>query len=186
MNYFVIQVKTRGEGKFLTIARKKGIGEGVKLVWPRRLLSIRRKGRMHKSLAPIYPGYIFIEAEHLPNEDYWKLKRTPGFYRFLESNHNIKPLEGEDKRLLLHFLSFGEIVEKSLVTFDENSRIKVIDGPLSGLAGKIVKVDKRKKRAKVKLDLYDNSFLVDLSYEILEESKEKEKTTPSPQTENGW
>jgi transcription termination/antitermination protein NusG len=43
----------------------------------------------------------------------------------------------------------------------------VINGPLKGLEGKIVKVDKRKGRAKVKLDLYDESFLVDLSFELL-------------------
>jgi transcriptional antiterminator NusG len=62
----------------------------------------------------------------------------------------------------------GPLAGKSKVVFDENSRIVVIEGPLSGLEGKIIKVDKRKGRAKIKLDLYDDSFSIDLAFEVLE------------------
>jgi len=90
------------------------------------------------------------------------------------SNDNIVPLSKEDKELLNHFLSFGEIVDKSLVTFDRNNRIKVVSGPLQGLDGLIVKVDRRKKRAKVKLDLYKNSFIIDFGFEALDNVSEQE------------
>jgi transcriptional antiterminator NusG len=53
------------------------------------------------------------------------------------------------------------------VYFDRNSRIVVLEGPLMGLEGKIIKVDKRKGRAKIKLDLYDNSFSCDLAFEVI-------------------
>jgi transcriptional antiterminator NusG len=36
-----------------------------------------------------------------------------------------------------------------------------------GLEGKIVKVDKRKGRAKIKLDLYNDSFAIDLAFEVI-------------------
>jgi transcriptional antiterminator NusG len=60
----------------------------------------------------------------------------------------------------------------SKVYFDEDARIVVVDGPLAGLEGKIVKVDKRKGRAKIKLDLYDDSFTIDLGFELLEKAAE--------------
>jgi transcriptional antiterminator NusG len=96
------------------------------------------------------------------------LKALPGFIRFLPSNTNIAPLETRDQQLLLHFLAFGEIVEKSRVYFDENRRIRVLAGPLKGLEGMIVRVDKRKGRAKVRLEMYNNSFEVDFGFEALE------------------
>jgi len=98
------------------------------------------------------------------------IRNCTGFVRFLKTNQDIRPLEGEDLELVRHFLSFGEIVEQSKVTFDVNNRIVVQEGPLKGLEGRITKVDKRKGRAKVQLDMYDNSFRIDLGFEVLAES----------------
>jgi transcriptional antiterminator NusG len=70
--------------------------------------------------------------------------------------------------LVLHFIrKVGPLAGKSLVTFDENSKIIVIEGPLAGLEGKIVKVDRRKGRAKIKLDIYGDSFTIDFAFEAL-------------------
>lgn len=59
------------------------------------------------------------------------------------------------------------MAEKSKVYFNEEDRIVVSEGPLKGLEGRIIKVDKRKGRAKIKLDFYDNSFAIDLAFEII-------------------
>lgn len=174
MNYFAFQVRTRSEGKYLKLARymmdaKKLYPEEYgRLVWPRRTLTIRKKGGLKDSLAPIFPGYLFLETEKLHPDVYWTFKKIDGFFRFLKSNTDIEPLFGDDRELLLHFLSYGEIVSKSKVYFDEDQRIRVLSGPLSGMEGKIVKVNKRKRRAKVRLNLYDDSFLIDFGFEILE------------------
>jgi transcriptional antiterminator NusG len=66
---------------------------------------------------------------------------------------------------------FGPVAGISKVYFDQNSRIVVVEGPLAGLEGNIIKVDKRKRRAKVKLDVYDDSFAIDLAFETLEPSE---------------
>jgi transcriptional antiterminator NusG len=173
MNYYAIQVKTREEKKFLALARNTGAVEPYTLVFPRRTLTIRRLGKNKTVEAPIFPGYIFFEAEQIDPDMYWRIKRISGFFRFLKSNQDIRPLEGKDLELLLHFLSFGEVVKKSKVRFDENSRIVIIQGPLKGLEGLIVKVDKRKGRAKLQLDMYTDTFLVDLGIEFLEEAEMK-------------
>ena len=70
--------------------------------------------------------------------------------------------------MLSHFLAFGEIVDKSMVTFDEDRRIRVLSGPLKGLEGRIVRVDRRKGRAKVRLEMYEDSFEIDFGFESLE------------------
>jgi transcriptional antiterminator NusG len=168
MAFFAAQIWTGSEGKFLSLVPKKRIPSSVRLIWPRRNLKIRRGGKWRDSLAPIFPSYLFIQADSVDPDLYWILRRTPGFIRFLISNDNIVPMEKEDQELLSHFLSFGEVVDKSLVVFDENRRIRVLAGPLKGLEGRIVKVDHRKGRAKVKLEMYENSFDVDFGFQVLE------------------
>lgn len=178
MSYFVFQVRTGQEQRVIDIAANE-LGSEVKLVWPRRVLQIRRRGKKLKQVAPIFPGYLFLESDTLEDPLYWQLRHLPGFIRFLEDNHNVRPLKYDEERLLLHFLGFGEVVDRSRVQFDENSRIEVLDGPLKGLEGRIVKVDKRKKRAKVRLDLYEDAFLIDFGFEDMSPAQreaERERT----------
>lgn len=172
MDYYVLQVYTGEEERYMQLAEEE-IGGRARLIWPRRQLHIRKRGVRRKVLAPLFPGYLFLEAEELRSPLIKALKRVSGFVRFLESTVNPKPLRGDDLELVRHFLGFGEIVKESKVTFDENSRIQVVEGPLQGLEGRIVKVDRRKGRAKVRLDLYKDSFLVDLGFEIMSQSRSK-------------
>ena len=169
MNYYAIQVKTRGEEKFVRLFSAQNPKTPFQLHFPRRNVDIRRGGRLHKATAAVFPGYIFIEAEEDDIiAEQWAFRRTDGFFRFLKSNQNIRPLVDRDLELVLHFIKrAGPVAGISRVYFNENSRIVVVDGPLMGLEGRIIKVDKRKKRAKVKLSLYDDSFAIDLAFEVM-------------------
>ena len=170
MDYYALQVKTRGEEKFIRLFRAQNPEIKAPLHFPQRCLDLRRRGKLTPSRFPIFPGYVFLEMDEDDNilEYQWAFRRTDGFYRFLKSNQDIVPLQNRDLELVLHFIkTVGPLAGKSKVTFDDNSRIVVISGPLSGLEGKIVKADKRKGRAKVKLDLYGDSFCIDFAFEVL-------------------
>lgn len=174
--FFVIQSTTGEEDRFMRLAAlalEQHEIRDTRLWWPRRRLSIRKRGRTTPSLAPLFPGYVILEAPEVDRPRLDVIRRCNGFVRFLKSNLDIRPLGGDDLDLVRHFLSFGEIVEQSRVTFDVNNRIVVQEGPLTGLEGRIVKVDKRKGRAKVRLDMYDNSFLIDLGFEIMAEKRKQ-------------
>jgi transcriptional antiterminator NusG len=169
VNYYAIQVKSRTENKFITIFRKRYPENNLPLYFPQRRLDIRKNGKSRVQKAPVFPGYIFVETENSEEitSCQWDFRRTEGFYRFLRSNQEIVPLRGKDLELVLHFINTGPVAGRSKVYFNENSRIVVLEGPLLGLEGKIIKVDKRKGRAKIKLDLYDDSFAIDLAFEVI-------------------
>jgi transcription termination/antitermination protein NusG len=175
VKYFVLQVTTGEEDKFVRLARTYINADAERLFWPRRKLRIRKKGKQKDKDIPLFPGYVFLETEELDPDTYWKIRRINGFFQFLPSNRRIEPLAGKDEELIRHFLSYGEVLDKSMVYFDENNRIRVVRGALKGLEGNVVKVDRRKRRAKVKLMLYDNSFLVDFGFELLEPADSTEK-----------
>jgi transcriptional antiterminator NusG len=168
MPFFALQVWTGNEAKFFALAGKMLEEAGSRLLWPRRSLRIRRAGTWRDSVAPIFPSYLFLQAPSVDPRLYADLKRTPGFVRFLPSNDGAAPLEAKDQALLTHFLSFGEVVQKSSAYFDENQRIRVVSGPLKSLEGMIVRVDRRKGRARVRLEMYEDSFEVDFGFESLD------------------
>jgi transcriptional antiterminator NusG len=172
MYYYALQVKTRSEEEYMkraafslnALARESGAGYVPCMYFPKRKMTLRKEGKNVTVIEPVFPGYVFLETEDFTTEMYWALRTTPGFFRLLPENQKPAPLAGRDLATLKHFLAYGPVADRSLVTFDANNRIHVIQGPLKGLEGKIVKVDKRKGRAKVELDMYGESFLVDLSF----------------------
>jgi transcriptional antiterminator NusG len=171
MNYYAAQVQTGKEDKIIesvqsTLAFRI---EKQRFIFPKRLLKIRKEGVIKSELKPIFPGYLFVDAENIDTELYNTLRYTQGFFRFLKSNQDITVLSGKDLSILQHFLQFGQSISTSQVYFDENDRICVTDGPLKGLEGMIIKVDKRKKRAKIKMDFANDSILIDLGFEIIKE-----------------
>ncbi|RPJ08329.1 MAG: antiterminator LoaP [Spirochaetaceae bacterium] len=165
MNYYVIQVKTGKEGDFLSNARELLPRADCDLFWLRRSLAIKKQGKLKEVLAPVFPGYLILETETVTPLLFRNLKALTGFSRFLKSNLEITPIFGKDLELVMHFIRHGEVMEKSQVVFSKDQKIKILAGPLKGLEGMIVKVDKRKKRIKVRLALYDNAFLIDFGFE---------------------
>jgi transcriptional antiterminator NusG len=169
MNYYAVQVQTGSEEKIIdnvktTLAYKL---EQQNFIFPKRILKIRKSGILKDEAKPVFPGYFFIEAENINTELYNTLRGTKGFYRFLKSNQEITALTGKDLSILQHFINFGQTISTSQVYFDENDRICVTSGPLKGLEGMIIKVDKRKNRAKIKMDFANENLLIDLGFELI-------------------
>jgi len=172
MNYYAMQILTNKEDDF--VRRASAFFDKDRLIAPKRVLNVRRSGKTRTESKPVFSGYVFVESESLLDELdlYWNLRHTPGFIRFLRSNAAPTPLTAPDRRLLRHFMSFGGKADTSKVIFDENDRIVVLEGPLKGLEGKIVKVDRRKGRAKVALDICETGFLIDLGFKVVERVKD--------------
>jgi transcriptional antiterminator NusG len=171
MNYYALHVKTNCEEQYIKRFEALNPASGVSLHFPRRRIVIRRQGKRISTDAPVFPGYIFVETD-TPEEmaaSRRAFREIEGFCRFLRSNQDVCPLSDRDMEIVLHFTrTFGPVAGVSKVYFDENSKIAVVEGPLAGLEGKIIKVDKRKGRAKIRLDIYDDSFAIDLAFETLE------------------
>lgn len=169
MNYYTAQIKTLKEEDYIKRLQDLLLFRAGKqrFIFPKKMMPIRRKGKEVKEMLPLFPGYIFIEAEEVDTELYNIMRYTPNFYRFLPDNKDRRPLDGKDLSLITHFLSFGEIIESSKVFFDENERIVVAEGPLKGLEGCIIKVDKRKKRARIRVDISQNSLTLDLAFDVI-------------------
>lgn len=171
MNFFAVQVWT---GKERDFADRVALDPRVKAeaIVPMRAINERKRGRTWRVERPLFAGYAFIatEAELLDPVQRWALRSTRFFIRALPTSADPRPVKEGDRRLIAHFMSFGKVADVSKVTFDENERIVVVEGPLKGLEALIERVDKRKRRAKIRLAMCEDSFLVDLGFELLDRS----------------
>lgn len=172
MNYYVIRVSPGKELVFQQQTAKQLDDPTVAVVYPRRKLFQTRKGKKKEVEVALFPGYVFLRVE-VPLETalYERFKPLPGYLHFLKDEQGAAELSGRDLKLLGRFLKFGEIVPLSQVMFDENQRIRVLSGPMEGLDGQIIHVDRRKRRAKIRLDLTHGEFTVTLGFEVLEKTE---------------
>ncbi len=175
MYFFAMQIMTGQEEAYVDLYQKT-YGE-IRLHAIKKTILSRKKGKAVNLTSMMFPGYLFFQCDQElpPASVVGGLKRTRNFVRILPSTNGIKPLGERDTAIIRHLVSYGQTIGTSLVTFDENNRIKVIQGPLAGLEGMIVKVDRRKRRAKVRLDLNNSPIVFDLGYESIETAAETPK-----------
>ena len=166
--FYVIRVAPRKEESFLRLSARLITDEGVSVLFPRRRMEHLKKGKRVQAEVALFPGYVFLKAEEgLPAELFVRIKALPGFNHFLKQEGQVAEVKGKDLELLRHFLKFGEVTPASQVFFDENNRIRVVSGPMEGLEGLIVHVDKRKRRAKIRLDFDHGTFTLTLGFELM-------------------
>jgi transcriptional antiterminator NusG len=171
MDYYAVQVWTGKENEFADRISADPRMRSTVIV-PKRTIVMRKAGRERKIEKPLFTGYVFVATE-TPGLDLiqrWALRTTHFYIRTLPTSADPMPVKEKDRRLLAHFMSFGKVADISKVHFDADDRIVVVEGPLKGIEGLIVRVDKRKRRAKIRLDMCENSFLVDLGFEIIDKS----------------
>lgn len=167
MQYYVIQVATGREQIFINNLHKHSaqLAEKHNFIYLTRELTIRRGGIWLKEQQPMFSSYIIVQTvNEIDTETVSTLKQIPYFYHFLNTNTDIVPLKDNDLEIIQHFLGLGPKIGQSLVRFDENDRIVVIDGPLKGIEGNIIKVDKRKQRAKIQVTFGGTAHTMDLSF----------------------
>lgn len=172
MNIYTIQVNTGKEDTFLKLWEQQKDKHNLNVYWPRRELMIRKQGHTRKTLVPVFPGYLFVEANEIDPYIFQEFRHIHYFNRFLKGNDNICPLPEDEQRIIIQLVNKGKIIKQSKVIFNEQDRIVVVEGPMMGLEGLIVKVDKRRKRAKVQLSLYHKAYPVDFGFETLEQISE--------------
>jgi transcriptional antiterminator NusG len=185
MKYYVVQVQTCSEEKFMNLYTKRRVRPKldipeeeadnlvpVNFYFPRKKMNIRRQGKQLVEESAIFPGYIFAELDEImPFPGFMEnLRRTREFFRVLPSNTDARPLYGQELDVIGRFLvKNGSAVGLSQVKFNENQRIVVLKGPMMGLEGNIIKVDRRKKRAKIKVLMFSTELTIDLGFEVIGE-----------------
>jgi transcriptional antiterminator NusG len=172
MSFFALQVTSGREDSYIEFFSKQRPDQLLYNI--KKKIRSRKKGKPTMVTTCLFPGYLFFQYpdDSLSAELLRSIRKTKYFIRVLPATTNIKPLGERDASIIKQLVAFGGEIGSSVVSFDENNKIKVIQGPMMGMEGRIIKVDRRKKRAKVRLEMNDSPISFDLSFEVLESIKE--------------
>jgi len=151
-------VKQRIEYKFL---------DQFRVIVPKRKIRERKNGQWTIKIRTLFPGYVLING-YLDDEAYYGLKEIPGLIKILKSGNTILNVEKREIEVIQKLIGNNDDIIGFSKVLEVNNKIVVTEGPLASLEGLIESIDKRKGRAKVKLNFLGEPRTVELGISMLQ------------------
>lgn len=167
--WYVMQVRTGTEENIrLQCSRRipAGVLERCFIPYYEEKKKIRGEWTVQKKV--LFPGYIFVVTENI-EQLYEALRSVIGLTRLIGTGREIVPLTEEEKNFLLEMGGEEQVVEMSEGII-ENSRTKVLSGPLKGKEGLIRKIDRHKRKAWLEIEMFGREQTVEVGLEIVAKS----------------
>lgn len=142
--------------------------ERLKFIVPKRKLKERKAGKWEEKVRPLFTGYILVNG-YIGAKEYGLLTGVPGLLKVLKDGYDPFEIPEAEIAVINKLICNGEIIDQSRV-FEKLGKIVIVDGPLLGLEGLIESINKRKGRAKVRLNFAGESRLIDLSIHVIQPS----------------
>jgi transcription antitermination factor NusG len=158
MPWYAVHTKSRHEYKAHAGLMQKNLTSFL----PEMEVWSKRKDRRKKITVPLFPGYLFVEAD-LDNEIKLSILKTFGVVRILGKKDNTQPLPIPDEKIS----AIQRIIEKKVEMFSiqyprEGEAARIIDGPFKGIEGTVVKSDPEKELFVISIDLMQRSVAIKL------------------------
>ena len=159
--WFVFYTKSRHEKKVLELLTRQGFEAFLPMQKVMKQWSDRKK----KVEVPLFNSYIFVRdtEDRIP-----LILQTPGISWNIR--HNDKPAVLHDKEydLIQRFLSSGLFLEASSQShLEPGDRVRIVDGPLRGVEGHLIKRDKQSHFV-VYLESFTGSIQVNIEADLLQ------------------
>ncbi|TKK70325.1 UpxY family transcription antiterminator [Ilyomonas limi] len=133
IKWYAVYTRPKWEKKVAHLLAKKGIEEYCPLNKVCRQWSDRKKMVQE----PLFTSYVFIrvtEADHL------KVKQTEGVLNLVHWLGKPAVIKEEEIEVIKHFLNDYQNVQLEKAEVNINDRVRIIDGPLLSIEGKVIAV----------------------------------------------
>ncbi len=163
--WYVIQVMT---GKENDIAGKLK-EQGIKALVPKENRRIRSGGAWIQKEYVLFTGYVFLDMDYNA-DNYYRVKGIPGVVRFLGdrgSPSRRSYLEAEWIALLTG--RNNAPIEPTIVRVQEDGSIQIVEGVLEKFAGRIIRYDKRSRKAVFEITICNEKKEVQMSIMLEDE-----------------
>jgi transcriptional antiterminator NusG len=140
--------------------------KGFEVFLPRITARSRRQDRVRMLEVPLFPGYLFVQTD-LIDLNYSRILRQNGVVRILGTREGYTPVPEETVIDIRTLVTSGQPIFPwaGLVS---GKRVRVVDGPLAGAQGVILRSKKGKNRLVVGVELLGRSVCAELAEESVE------------------
>ena len=157
---YVLQTRCGQEEKFCQRLKQSGLNAFV----PMKNLFIRRKGKWKLQTAPIFGGYIFLNAE-MNSNIHRQIYQTEGV-RFI--GNGIPVAISETESAYIDFLyNGGQPLPPSKVRVHENGTIQLVSGILANYEDSGIIFHLRQRRAFVNIPIMGKMRTVAFAVQVL-------------------
>ncbi len=172
--WYVIQTLGREEEKTADIIRKRVSSYYIEDCFiPKRERMKKYHGCWNKVEEILFPGYVFVISRQ-PEGLYRELQQIPKLTKILgRENEYFVALKVEEQRLIQEIGDKDHRTSLSKVTVTEGNRVQVVDGPLKGYMGNVIKVNLHKREVIVKVTFMGREIELFMGIEMVD-SEEKE------------
>ena len=148
--WYVIWCITGKESSFLDTIKRVVPKELYEKAWiPYRIKISKYHGEEKEDLIRLFPGYILLDTGD-PEGVHMSLKGEKDYIGILKQEDRFTPISEDEKKIISYFTGDNGVAGVSL-GIKENGKTRIIEGPLKGMDHMIVKVERNKKRAWIKL-----------------------------------
>ncbi|MBR1479147.1 MAG: antiterminator LoaP [Lachnospiraceae bacterium] len=165
--WYVIQTLKGRERKVAEAVRRDVACEGEKVFIIENEMQYKVKGEWIKDRKPLFAGYVFVELEFERAEEFNNRLRTKlHTFRLLDIDGVITPIRPEEEEYLLRLGGEEHIIHHS-AGFRVDDIVEITSGSFQGFRGKINKLDRHNRRAKICLPLLGKNIEVEIGLEIV-------------------
>ena len=169
--WYVVQVRTGDERKLADRLKLEVKADDEEIFVP--LFERRKcfKGEWTKVTTPLFPGYIFFQTNDVESF-YLRLKKINAFTKILGTESGYSPISADEERFLRILIGDDYIAQESVGVI-EGDKITIKYGPLHGLEGSILKVNRHKRIAIIRADFMGGPREIKVGLEIIEKIPSK-------------
>lgn len=165
LEWYVLHVRTGEEIKIRDYIKKEF--QEFKALAPQREIKERKDGKWKIKIRTLFQSYVFVKST-MDAEAYYKLSNISGVINILKgAGSSPTPVPEDEMHMVLRLTQESDLVGISDLVFD-GDKVKVTRGVLEGYEGQIIKVDKRRFRAKVKFTLMGQDKFIELGINVIE------------------
>lgn len=175
MKSYCLYCKTGAEEKVVRGLQKRMVEElqeHVEILFPGRIMNQRKRGRWSRVRQPLLPGYVFIYLNDETPLPAYLVREAGDAYKILKNLDNSLTLKGSDEEYAMWVYRHNGLIKPSRVKFEQGRLVKVIDGPLLDLSGKITKVDRHHKRVYVSFQFGGKEQVINMSIDDLSDGEQ--------------
>lgn len=160
--WYVIHTRCHHEIQVEERLRKKGL----EVFLPRFMQLSRRRDRKKVLHIPLFPGYLFVQ-DALESTTYLEIIKVPGVVRILTSSDRLQPVSLETIESIRLAIA-GERPYYPHRFLKKGERVRVVEGPLTGVIGMIIFSKENKRKVVIEVELFKRAMAVELEDETVE------------------
>lgn len=136
-----------------------------------------KDGSWESVLEPLTPGYIIVDTRD-PARLGSQLRRVPALTKLLGGGEAFLPLDRDERAWIEAWTQHGNRVLESSEAVFERGRVRILDGPLIGREADIVRVNRRRRQAIVRMTFMGREKDVTLGLDVVGTNSARGQSKP--------